>query len=59
MKCVPSWRIQKLKILKEGDEHGVGDIMKEIWVTDKKGKQQQFKGDQANNSKVVRLVIVC
>ena len=47
------------KIFEEGDEHGVGDIMKEIWVTDKKREQQQFKGDQANNSKVVRLVIVC
>jgi len=39
------------KLLKEGNEHGVGNLMKEIWFTDKKRQAQQFANDQAANGK--------
>ena len=37
------------KLFKEGNEHGVGELMKEIWFTDKKRQSQQFAKDQAAN----------
>ena len=40
------------KLIKEGNEHGVGELMKEIWFTDKKRQTQQFANDQAANGKV-------
>lgn len=40
------------KLFKEGNEHGVGELMKEIWFTDKKRQTQQFANDQAANGKV-------
>ena len=30
------------KLLKEGNKHGVGELMKEIWFTDRKRQIQQF-----------------
>ena len=39
------------KLFKEGNEHGVGKQMKEIWFTDKKRQAQQFTNDQAGNGK--------
>ena len=39
------------KIFLEGSEHGVGDLMKEIWYTDRKRQQQQFLQDQSKNGK--------
>ena len=39
------------KLFKEGNEHGVGELMKEIWFTDKKRQVQQFANDQAANGK--------
>ncbi|XP_065894836.1 uncharacterized protein [Dysidea avara] len=38
------------KLIKEGNEHGVGELMKEIWFTDKKRQTQQFANDQAANA---------
>lgn len=40
------------KLLMEGNEHGVGELMKEIWFTDKKRQTQQFANDQAANVEV-------
>lgn len=40
------------KLLKEGNEHGVGELMKEIWFTDKKCQVQQFANDQTANGKL-------
>ena len=37
------------KLFKESNEHGVGELMKEIWFTDKKCQSQQFANDQAVN----------
>ena len=37
------------KIFLEGSEHGVGDLMKDIWYTDSKRQQQQFLQDQSKN----------
>ena len=35
------------KLFKESNEHGVGELMKEIWFTDKKCQSQQlFAKDQ-------------
>ena len=39
------------KIFLEGSEHGVGDLMKEIWFTDSKRQRQQFLQDQSKNGK--------
>ena len=41
------------KLFKEGDEHGVGEMMKDIWFTDKKCQIQQFSHDQVSNSKEI------
>ena len=39
------------KIFEEGESHGVGSKLKEIWVTDKRQNVQQFWQDQARNGK--------
>ena len=39
------------KLFQEGNEHGVGELMKEIWFTDKKRQIQQFANDQTANGK--------
>ena len=41
------------KLFKEGYEHGVGEMMKEIWFTDKKRQTQQSSHDQASNGKEI------
>jgi len=40
------------KLFMERNEHGVGELMKEIWFTNKKGQTQQFANDQAANGEV-------
>ena len=40
------------KLFKEGNEHGVWELMKEIWFTDKKRQTQQFANDQVANGEV-------
>ena len=40
------------KLFKEGNEHGIGELMKEIWFTDKKRQTQQSANDQAANGEV-------
>ena len=37
----------------EGDKHGVGDILKEIWATDLNRQKKEFSHDQATNCKIV------
>ena len=37
------------KVFREGSEHGVGELMKEIWYTDSKHQQQHFLQDQSTN----------
>ena len=37
------------KIFLEGSEHGVGELMKEIWRSDSKHQRQQFLYDQSKN----------
>ena len=39
------------KIFLEGSEHGVGNLMKEIWYIDSKRQRQQFLQDQSKNGK--------
>jgi len=39
------------KVFLEGSEHGVGELMKEIWYTDSKRQRQQFLQDQSKNGK--------
>ena len=46
------------KVLLEGSEHGVGELMKEIWYTDSKRQQQQFVHDQSKNGKF-GLSMIC
>ena len=45
------------KLCKEGDKHGVGSIMKCIWITDKDRRNKEFFDDQATNSKLTYVVI--
>ena len=44
------------KIFLEGSEHGVGDLMREIWYTDSKRQEQQFLHDQSKNGKLCNNV---
>ena len=39
------------KVFLEGSEHGVGELMKEVWYTDSKCQRQQFLHDQSKNGK--------
>lgn len=41
------------KLCKEGDEHGAGSIMKDIWITDQDRRSKEFFDDQASNSMLV------
>ena len=45
------------KLCEEGDKHGVGSIMKGIWITDKDRRNKEFFDDQATNSKLMYIVI--
>ena len=47
------------KLCKEGDEHGVGRIMKDLWITDNERKRQEFNTDQAKNSKSCIIYEAC
>jgi len=40
------------KLFKEGDEHGVGGLMKSIWYTDKDCQKTDFYQDQEHNSEL-------
>jgi len=46
------------KIFLEGSEHGVGDLMREIWYTDSKRQKQQFLHDQSKNGKLF-IIFIC
>ena len=39
------------KLYQEGDQHGVGTLMKTLWLTDKNCQKSQFFSDQEKNSK--------
>ena len=39
------------KLYEEGDQHGVGSLMKTLWLTDKDRQRSQFFFDQDKNSK--------
>ena len=49
------------KLFKEGNEHGVGELMKDIWFTDKKRPSQKFANDQAVNGsiKIIDMFLLC
>ena len=42
---------QMEKLFEEGDQHGVGNLMKNIWFTDKDRQKSEFSSDQVHNSK--------
>ena len=35
------------KLYEEGEKHGVGKFVKEIWITDVEQRRKQFRSDQA------------
>lgn len=37
------------KVFAEGDAHGVGDKIREVWLTDRRQQLEQFNADQARN----------
>lgn len=45
------------KLLAEGEKHGVGHKMKEIWRANKQRDPRDFKNDQIFNSELVFLII--
>ena len=48
------------KLFDEGDQHGVGDIMKSVWLTDKNHQKMEFNHDQERNSELdFIMVMVC
>ena len=46
-------------LCKEGDEHGVRRLMKDLWITDNERKRQEFSSDQAKNSKCCSIYEAC
>ena len=40
------------KVFVDGDAHGVGAQIREVWVTDTRQQLDQFKADQTRNSKL-------
>ena len=39
------------RVFAEGDAHGVGDVLRNVWHTDMRKQKKQFMADQANNGK--------
>ena len=39
------------RVFAEGDAHGVGDVLRNVWHTDMRKQKKQFMADQANNDK--------
>ena len=39
------------RVFAEGDAHGIGDVLRNVWCTDLKKQKKQFMADQANNGK--------
>ena len=46
------------KVFLEGSEHGVSELMKEVWYTDSKRQQQQYLHDQSSNGEF-DLSMIC
>ena len=46
-------------LCKEGDEHGVGRLMKDLWIADNERKRQEFSSDQAKNGKFCSIYEAC
>jgi len=44
------------KLCLEGEKHGVGKLMKDIWVTDTQQRKEQFFNDQAKTSMLSTVV---
>ena len=52
MNAIDSEAIDELqKIFEEGESHGVDSKLKEIWITDRRQRIEQFQQDQARNGK--------
>lgn len=49
VEAVPNEELEKL--FKEGEQHGVGSLMKSVWFTDKDRQRKEFTQDQDRNSK--------
>ena len=45
------------KVFAEGDAHGGGTQIREIWTTDRREQLDQFNEDQARNSKLLIYVL--
>ena len=43
------------RIFEEGEAHGVGGKLREIWTTDKREQKEQFQKDKARNGKGLGL----
>ena len=46
------------KLYQEGDQHGVGSIMKTIWLTDKDCQKKHFSVDQEQNGKCTAMCFI-
>ena len=44
------------KVFTDGDAHGVGDVLRNVWHTHLRKKKKQFMADQANNDKEVCIL---
>ena len=45
-------KYELVKVFAEGDAHGIGTQIRELWLTDRRQQLQQFKADQTRNSKL-------
>ena len=46
------------KVFADGDAHGVGSQIREVWVSDRRQQLDQFKADQTRNSRCQRIINV-
>ena len=40
-------------IISEGEKHGVGSRMRDVWTNDKRATYDEFMNDQSRNSKLI------
>ena len=46
------------KVFTDGDAHGVGSQIREVWVSNRRQQLDQFKADQTRNSRCQRIISV-
>ena len=57
VEAIPTEELEKL--FQEGEQHGAGSLMKNVWFTDKDRQRKEFSQDQERNSKALIGYCLC